>query len=55
MKKFIKYNTQIFVSWFVYIVLGKKISKEAIDLVKNHYKVTPRERKLIERIEKKNK
>ena len=54
MIKIIKYNVQIFASWFVYILLGKKMKKEAIDLLKNNYKMTPRERKLLERIEKKN-
>lgn len=55
MKKFIKYNTQIFISWFIYIVLGKKMKKESIDLLKNNYKMTSRENKLFERIIKKNK
>lgn len=55
MKKIIKYNTQIFLTWFNYILLGKKLSKEAIELIKNHYNSTPREKRLIDRIEKKNK
>jgi len=55
MKKFIKYNTSIFLTWFVYILLGKKIKKEAIDLLKNNYKMTSRESKLFDRIIKKNK
>ena len=53
-KEIIKHNKGIFLSWFVYIVLGKKISKESIDFLK-HYKMTPRENKLFERIIKKNK
>lgn len=55
MIKIIKYNGQIFLSWFVYILLGKKLSKEAIELIKNNYKSTPREQRLFERIIKKNK
>jgi len=55
MIKIIKYNGQIFLSWFVYIVLGKKLSKEAIELIKNNYKMTSRESKLFDRIIKKNK
>ena len=54
MKNFIKYNTQIFLTWFFYILLGYKLRKEAIELIKNSYKATPRELRLIERIEKKN-
>lgn len=55
MTNVIKYNTQIFLTWFNYILLGKKLSKESIDLIKNHYNSTPREKKLFDRIEKKNK
>ena len=55
MKNVIKYNLQIFLTWFNYILLGKKLSKESIDLIKNHYNATPREKKLLDRIEKKNK
>jgi|APCry1669189241_1035207.scaffolds.fasta_scaffold44358_1 hypothetical protein len=55
MIKIIKYNGQIFLSWFVYILLGKKLSKEAIELIKNNYKSTPREQRLFERIVKLNK
>ena len=55
MIKIIKYNGQIFLSWFVYILLGKKLSKEAIELIKNNYKMTSRESKLFDRIIKKNK
>jgi hypothetical protein len=54
MKKIIKYNTHIFLTWFFYILLGYKLPKEAIELIKNSYKSTPRELRLIERIEKKN-
>jgi len=50
MKKFIKHNTQIFLTWFNYILLGKKVSKEAIELIENNYNSTPREKKLIELI-----
>lgn len=55
MKKYIKHNTQLFLTWFFYIVLEKKISKESIDLLKNYYNMTIREKKLVDRIEKKNK
>jgi hypothetical protein len=54
MKKFIKHNTQIFLTWFNYILLGKKVSKEAIELIENNYNSTPREKKLINRIKNKN-
>jgi hypothetical protein len=53
--KIIKYNTSIFLTWFVYILLGKKMKKEAIDLLKKNYKMTPRENKLFDRVIKKNK
>jgi len=55
MMKIIKYNTSIFLTWFVYILLGKKMKKEAIDLLKKNYKMTPRENKLFDRVIKKNK
>jgi|688.fasta_scaffold563004_2 hypothetical protein len=55
MKKFIKYNTQIFLSWFFYIALGYKLPREAIELIKIHYTSTLREKRLLERIERKNK
>lgn len=55
MIKIIKYNIQIFLTWFKYILLGKKLTKESIELIKNHYNSTSREKRLIDRIEKKNK
>lgn len=55
MMKIIKYNTSIFLTWFIYILLGKKMKKEAIDLLKKNYKMTPRENKLFDRVIKKNK
>jgi hypothetical protein len=55
MKKIIKYNTQIFLTWFNYILLGKKLSKEAIELIKNNYNATLREKRLFDRVENKNK
>jgi hypothetical protein len=55
MKKFIKYNASIFLTWFIYVLLGKKMKKEAIDLLKTNYKMTPRESKLFDRVIKKNK
>ena len=53
--KFIRYNMQIFLAWFNYILLGKKVSKETIDMLENNYSFTPREKKLFERIKTKNK
>ena len=50
--KFIKYNVQIFKAWFIYILLGKKVSKEAIELLKSYYNATKREKRLIDRIKK---
>ena len=55
MKRFIRYNIQIFLTWFNYILLGKKISKENIEFIQTNYNATPREKKLINRIENKNK
>jgi hypothetical protein len=55
MKKIIKYNTQIFLTWFFYILLGYKLPKETIELIKNNYNATPREKRLFDRIENKNK
>ena len=53
--KFIKYNIQIFLTWFNYILLGKKVSKEVIEIIENNYNSTLREKKLINRIKNKNK
>jgi len=53
--KFIKYNIQIFLTWFNYILLGKKVSKETIEMIENNYPATKREKKLLERIKNKNK
>jgi|GEM_PF-2431730 hypothetical protein len=53
--KLIAYNTNIFLAWFNYILLGKKISKEAIELIENNYNSTPREKRLLKRIKNKNK
>jgi hypothetical protein len=52
MTKFIKYNIQIFLSWLFYIALGYKLPEEVIN---DYYKATPREKRLFERIKKKNK
>jgi hypothetical protein len=56
MKKIIKYNIQILAVWFFYIALGYKgmLSEESIELLKTHYSATPREKRLIKRIEKIN-
>ena len=50
MSKWLKYNSQIFKTWFVYILLKKKLSNQAIELMKDNYNFKPRERKLFERI-----
>ena len=50
MKKWLKYNSQIFKTWFVYILLKKKLSNKAIELMKDNYNFKPREKKLFERI-----
>jgi hypothetical protein len=55
MTKFNKYNIQIFLSWLFYIALGYKLPEDAIKLINDHYKATPREKRLFERIKKKNK
>jgi len=53
--EFIRYNTQIFLAWFNYILLGKNVSKETIDMLENNYPATKREKRLLERIKNKNK
>jgi hypothetical protein len=53
MTKFNKYNIQIFLSWLFYIALGYKLPEDAIKLINDHYKATPREKRLFERIKKK--
>jgi hypothetical protein len=53
--KFIKYNIQIFLVWFNFILLGKKVSNEVIEMIENNYPATKREKKLLERIKNKNK
>ena len=50
MKKWLKYNSQIFKTWFVYILLKKKLSNQAIELMNSNYNFKPREKKLFERI-----
>ena len=52
MKKWLKYNSQIFKTWFVYILLKKKLSNQAIELMKDNYNFKPRERKVFERIKR---
>jgi hypothetical protein len=51
--RLILYNIQIFLAWFNYILLGKKVSKEAIKLIENNYNITKREKRLVERIKNK--
>lgn len=51
----IKYNYQIFKTWFVYILLKKKLSIQAIELMKDNYNFKPREKKLFERVKRINK
>lgn len=53
--KFIKHNIHIFLTWFNYILLGKEVSKEAIDFIENNYNWTSRQKRLINRIKNKNK
>ena len=53
MIKKIRYNISIFLTWFNFVVLRKKISKESFDLLCN-YKATDREIKLINKIKKIN-
>ena len=55
MKKWLKYNTQIFMTWFVYVLFRKKLSHESIKLIENHYNFKPREKKVFERIKRKQK
>jgi hypothetical protein len=55
MKKWLKYNLQIFKTWFVYILLRKKLSNQAIELMVYNYNFIPRERKLFDRIKRINK
>jgi hypothetical protein len=52
---FIKYNIHIFLTWFNYILLGKEVSKEAIDFIETKYNWTSRQKRLINRIKNKNK
>ena len=50
MKKWLKYNFKIFKTWFIYILLRKKLSNQTIELVSSNYNFKPREKKLFERI-----
>lgn len=50
MIKLFRYNFKIFKTWFVYILLKKKLSNQAIELVNDNYNFKPREKKLFERI-----
>ena len=54
MRKIIKRNFQIFLTWLVYIVFRKPMSKEAIEFVEEHYRSTEREKRIISRIKKLN-
>ena len=42
-------------TWFIYILLRKKISNKSIQLIDNNYNFKPREKKLFERIKRINK
>ena len=53
--KLITYNINIFLAWFNFILLGKKVSNEVIEMIENNYPATKREKKLLERIKNKNK
>lgn len=55
MKRFIIYNVQIFLTWLIYIVFKKPLSKKEIDLVENYYNLTNREKRILGRIKKINK
>jgi len=50
MSDLLKYNLQIFKTWFVYILFRKKLSNQVIELVNDNYNFKPREKKLFERI-----
>ena len=45
--KSIRYNIQIFLFWFIYVLFRKPIKIESIELLEKHYKATSREKKLI--------
>lgn len=51
--RLILYNIQIFLAWFNFILLGKKVSKETIEMIEDNYPATKREKKLLERIKNK--
>jgi hypothetical protein len=51
--RLILYNIQIFSAWFNFIFLGKKVSKETIEMIEDNYPATKREKKLLERIKNK--
>jgi len=51
----IKYNIQLFKAWLVFIVFKRPISKEAIELIEQHYNCTEREKRLVNKIKKINK
>jgi hypothetical protein len=55
MKRFIQYNTQIFLAWLVFIVFRKPMSSDAMKLMENSYKSTDREKRVLSRIKKLNK
>jgi len=50
MKRFLKYNISIFKVWLTYIFLRKPFTQEAYDIVKDNYRSTPREKKIMVRI-----
>ena len=50
MIKLFRYNFKIFKTWFVYILLRKKLSNQTLELVNDNYNFKPREKKLFERI-----
>ena len=51
----VKYNWQIFMTWFIYILFRKKLSNKAIELMDSNYNFKPREKKLFERVKHINK
>jgi hypothetical protein len=54
MEKTIRYNISILLTWLIYIVLRKPFSQESYDLIKDNYKTTTREKRMMARIAKIN-
>jgi len=54
MKRIIKYNFQIFLTWLVFIVFKKPMSQEGMELIEKNYNAKDREKRLLARIKKIN-